>query len=402
MCLSCPLLCLVGLLCLTGLSAFTTEEQALLQFAKQISDFDEVYKSSHWQGWGKDSNILCPATEVITDNEYLCFPNYPGEINATSQSWTGVVCTPNGTVLCLSLPGWGLTGSVSALEELVPLHDMQLLNLANNSLTGSLPDTLPAQLNKSDPGNVSLGFIYLSNNSISGSLPAVWGDAVNGWGQFLQGLYLDTNQLTGQLPQLWSDSSSLSNLFRIDLFLNQMTGSVAWNPADLPSLGNLVLLPGNEFCGNVPSMLDGVVRDLTATIGIHEVLTNVTQFNTVCVAESSRRSVSNGAIAGAVLGALAAVLLAGSLWFFCCRCRLFAFYANKKQPTQAKFWTVWPFRRHHKGQAAAEISQQQPDISKLRSLSNTSSNANLLGHAAGSNALPDIDSRMGIFNVAGV
>ena len=186
MCLSCPLLCLVGLLCLTGLSAFTTEEQALLQFAKQISGFDvsyqgsrfqavpgtvcmhalfvfgkavfpaasrtyytnttafsisgvfqEVYKSSHWQGWGKDSNILCPATEVITDNEYLCFPNYPGEINATSQSWTGVVCTPNGTVLCLSLPGWGLTGSVSALEELVPLHDMQLLNLANNSLTGT-------------------------------------------------------------------------------------------------------------------------------------------------------------------------------------------------------------------------------------------------------------------------
>lgn len=45
-------------------------------------------------------------------------------------------------------------------------------------------------------------------------------------------------------------------------------------------------------------MLDGVVRDLTATIGINEVLTNVTKFNTVCGAESSRSSVSNGAIAG--------------------------------------------------------------------------------------------------------
>ncbi len=111
---------------------------------------------------------------------------------------------------------------------------------------GSLPDVLPAQLNNSDPGNVSLGFIYLSNNSISGSLPAVWGDAVNGWGQFLQGLYLDTNQLTGQLPQLWSDSNSLSNLYRVDLFLNQMTGTVAWNPVNLPSLGNLVLLPGDH------------------------------------------------------------------------------------------------------------------------------------------------------------
>ncbi len=44
--LGCPLLCLVGLLCLTGLSAFTTEEQALLQFAEQISNFDVSYQSS--------------------------------------------------------------------------------------------------------------------------------------------------------------------------------------------------------------------------------------------------------------------------------------------------------------------------------------------------------------------
>lgn len=107
-------------------------------------------------------------------------------------------------------------------------------------------------------------------------------------------------------------------------------------------------------------------------------------------------------VAGAVLGALAGVLLAGSLWFFCCRCRLFASDANKKRPSRSKLWTVWPFRRHHKGQAAAELSQQQPDVSKLRSLSSTSSNVNLLGHAAGSDAPPDIGSRMGIFNVAGV
>ncbi len=46
MSLSCPLLCLVGLLCLTGLSAFTTEEQALLQFAEQISNFDVSYQRS--------------------------------------------------------------------------------------------------------------------------------------------------------------------------------------------------------------------------------------------------------------------------------------------------------------------------------------------------------------------
>ncbi len=127
---------------------------------------------------------------------------------------------------------------------------------------GSLPDTLPAQLNNSDPGNVSLSFIYLSNNSISGSLPAVWGDAVNGWGQFLQGLYLDTNQLTGQLPQLWSDSNSLSNLFRVDLFLNQMTGTVAWNPVNVPSLGNLVLLPGERCVSTFAILATGLLLQL--------------------------------------------------------------------------------------------------------------------------------------------
>lgn len=98
--------------------------------------FQDTYSSSHWQGWGKDSNALCPSADILTDNEYLCFPDYPGEINATSQSWTGVVCTANGTVLCISLPSWGLTGNVNALEELAPLQDMQLVNLANNSLTG--------------------------------------------------------------------------------------------------------------------------------------------------------------------------------------------------------------------------------------------------------------------------
>lgn len=109
---------------------------------------------------------------------------------------------------------------------------------------------------------MALGFIYLSNNSISGSLPAVWGDAVNGWGQLLQGLYLDTNELTGQLPQLWSDSNSLSNLFRLDLFLNHMTGTVAWNPVNVPSLGNLVLLPGEPCVSTFAISATGLLLQL--------------------------------------------------------------------------------------------------------------------------------------------
>ena len=135
-------------------------------------------------------------------------------------------------------------------------------------VAGSLPAALPAQFNESAPGAVSLSYIYLSNNSISGSLPAIWGDSVNGWGQYLQGLYVDTNQLTGQLPALWSDSNSLSNLYRVDLFLNKMTGSVAWNPVNLASLGNLVLLPGElrDFPYGHPVMLSHGTSSLSLPV----------------------------------------------------------------------------------------------------------------------------------------
>ena len=61
-------------------------------------------------------------------------------------------------------------------------------------------------------------------------------------------------------------------------------------------------------------MLDGVVRDLTATIGINEVLTNVTRFNTVCGSGSSQRSVSKGAIAGTLLQLL---LRCNAKWTLC-------------------------------------------------------------------------------------
>ncbi len=96
----------------------------------------DVFGDGQWQGWGRDNIMLCSSSQVSSTDALLCYPDYPGEMIATEQAWTGVVCTPNGTVLCLALPGWGLTGDVGALEELSPLQDMQFLNLANNSLSG--------------------------------------------------------------------------------------------------------------------------------------------------------------------------------------------------------------------------------------------------------------------------
>ena len=107
---------------------------------------------------------------------------------------------------------------------------------------GTLPATLPGDFNAS--GISDLSFLVLSNNSITGTIPALWGDAKHGWQDALQALYLDQNQLMGQLPQLWSDSKSLVNLSIMYAYDNMLTGPVGWDANNLPSLLNLVLLPG--------------------------------------------------------------------------------------------------------------------------------------------------------------
>jgi len=218
--------------------------------------------------------VLCPSRQISTYREQLCEPSYPGSINPHSQSWTGITCTPEGKVLCLSLPGWGLQGNASALEQLQSLHSLQLVNLANNSLTGehcsndqqaevsgcrscltqanaaltgTLPASLPATFRTHNHGAFpTISVVHLSNNSITGTLPSQWGEPGSGWGVTLERLYLDNNQLTGNLPQLWSDSSSLWSLERLDLFNNQLTGPVTWDARHLPKLGTLVLSPGDR------------------------------------------------------------------------------------------------------------------------------------------------------------
>ena len=161
----------------TGILAYTAEEQTLLQFAGRLQNFEvqpwilssdrsvfspqlpfpslpthldnknlkiaiqllkmqEVAAANHWHGWGLDNNTACPATQISTSQELWCEPDYPGGIDQTNQSWTGVTCTAAGAVTCLSLPGWGLSGNISTLVNLHMLKSLQLLNLANNSLTG--------------------------------------------------------------------------------------------------------------------------------------------------------------------------------------------------------------------------------------------------------------------------
>ena len=105
----------------------------MLQIRKSLQD---VFVRNHWQGWGKDSSDMCPPTQASATEELMCEPSYPGGIDPANMSWPGVVCTPAGTVLCISLPNLGLMGDISILERLSPLNDTMLIDLSGNELAG--------------------------------------------------------------------------------------------------------------------------------------------------------------------------------------------------------------------------------------------------------------------------
>ena len=66
---------------------------------------------------------------------------------------------------------------------------LKLLDMSYNNLSGSLPQDLPP----------SLSVLNISNNGFVGSLPSSWSTLQN-----MSNLRLDHNQLTGALPQAWS------------------------------------------------------------------------------------------------------------------------------------------------------------------------------------------------------
>ena len=92
--------------------------------------------AANWTGWGLDNNSICPAGQVSASSEYQCESTYPQALNPNNQSWTGVICSPDGNVLCLSLSTWGLSGDGSAMVELAALTEIQMIDLSNNRFTG--------------------------------------------------------------------------------------------------------------------------------------------------------------------------------------------------------------------------------------------------------------------------
>ncbi|KAL2892802.1 Receptor-like protein 35 [Bienertia sinuspersici] len=114
----------------------------------------------------------------------------------------------------IGLDSAGYSGSLTNITLLFPY--LHTLDLSDNSLSGSLPETIS--------NLIRLRRLSLSKNAFSDSIPTSIGSL-----PYLEELYLDDNQLSGSIP---SSLNKLSHIKDIQIQQNKLSG-------ELPFLGSL-------------------------------------------------------------------------------------------------------------------------------------------------------------------
>jgi hypothetical protein len=147
------------------------------------------------------------------------------------------------TLRGLNLADNSLSGSIPV--ELGRLSRLEWLNLSGNELTNVIPPELADLTN--------LVSVDLSFNQLTGSLPHELSSLAN-----LRTLFLGNNQLTGPIP---SELGNLPNLTHLMLFYNKFTGPV---PPQLGELSNLKLftIENNQLTGPLPSTLTALSLEI--------------------------------------------------------------------------------------------------------------------------------------------
>ncbi|KAF7842452.1 putative LRR receptor-like serine/threonine-protein kinase [Senna tora] len=159
------------------------------------------------------------------------------DFNGCPSSWNGVLCN-GGNVAGVVLDNLGLSAEAD-LSVFSNLTKLIKLSLANNSMSGKLPDNIA--------DFKSLQFLDISNNLFSLSILPGIGELAS-----LQNLSLAGNNFSGSIPDSISGMSSIQSL---DLSRNSLSGKL---PASLTKLTGLVSLnlSHNRFTGKIPKDFD--------------------------------------------------------------------------------------------------------------------------------------------------
>ena len=118
----------------------------------------------------------------------------------------------------------------------LPNSNCRLLNLSNNTLSGSIPPNI-------GESNLDLKFLYLSDNQITGNIPKSIGYMSN-----LNMIDLSRNSLIGSIP---SSISNCSRLFTLNLGHNNLSGAIPNSFAQLNWL-QVLHLNKNMLSGELP------------------------------------------------------------------------------------------------------------------------------------------------------
>ncbi len=182
--------------------------------------------------------------------------------DAPIGQWHGATTDASGRVTRLDLADNQLTGSIP--DELGSLSSLEVLDLNDNQLTGEIPTSLGSianlvqlqitgnQLTGTIPAELgslaNLTILALGGNQLTGTIPTWLGNLTN-----LEELYLWENELTGTIP---TELGSLAKLKELWLSENRLTGEI---PAELGNL-ELLSLSDNQLTGEIPAELGNLAN----------------------------------------------------------------------------------------------------------------------------------------------
>ncbi|CAM0906315.1 unnamed protein product [Alopecurus aequalis] len=169
----------------------------------------------------------------------LASPSLPGWVtnggDPCTENWQGVGCAAS-NITTITLNGMSLGGQLG--NTLANFTSLITLDLSNNSIGGTIPDSLP----------VTVQIFNLAANQLTGTIPVALSTLT-----LVTSMYLNSNQLTGDIPDVFSALTGLANL---DFSSNNLTGPLP------PSVGNLTALTSLHIQNNQISGTLNVLQDL--------------------------------------------------------------------------------------------------------------------------------------------